>query len=144
MEDDAFFFECDGCGLRFSAVLFEIARQLERVDFASEMSAIHIRKSDTVSAFCSMECRDNSRRAVMAREGVPIRRVDGCGPIAPCAKCGRPVDMTEFHVTYIENDFNLFNPDIWQLIDVDYLAVLCSSCGPDRTALSVSASTQCV
>lgn len=122
MEDDKSSFECDGCGVRFSAVLFEIARQLERVDFASEIPTIHIQDSDALSA---------------------IRRVDGCGPIAPCAKCGRPVDMTKLHVTYVEYGYKVITPQILQPIDFACLAVLCSTCGSDRTTSNVSVSAHC-
>jgi hypothetical protein len=143
MKDDISSFECYGCGVRFSAALFEIARELERVDFASEIPTIHVQDSDALSAFCSIKCRASSRRAVMDREGVPIRPVDRCGPIAPCAKCGRPVDMTKFHVTYVEYGFKVITPQIFQPIDFACLAVLCSNCGPDRTTLNVSVSAQC-
>jgi len=143
MEDDISSFECYGCGARFSAALFEIARELGRVDFASEIPTIHIQDTDVLSAFCSFKCRASSRRPVMDREGVPIRPVDASDPIAPCAKCGRPVDMTKFHVSYTEYGFKVITPQILQPIDFACLAVLCLNCGPDRTTLNVSVSTQC-
>ncbi|MGF6546752.1 hypothetical protein QFZ96_001823 [Paraburkholderia youngii] len=139
MENDALWFECDNCGTRFSAMLFEIARQLERVEFLSTMTSICIRDCDTLSGFCSIECRDSSRRAVMEREDVPIRRVDSFGPIAPCAKCGGPVDMTEFHVTYVENDLEIINPNMMQPTSVECLAVLCSNCWQNKTTSSEAA-----
>lgn len=128
MAASEFFYECDRCRRKFSAMLYEITRQLERVSYNSKMPQIYTSESNALSEYCPRECRDLSRRAVMKCAGVPIWRVDGVGPVLPCAKCGWPVDVTEVHVIYAEIDFEVICESMLQPIGFAYLAVLCSKC----------------
>lgn len=65
----------------------------------------------------------------MEREEVPIRR-PGIGPVESCAKCGGPVDMSEFHLTYIEDEGIDDGLSVSRTINVEYLAVVCKRCCP--------------
>jgi hypothetical protein len=62
-------------------------------------------------------------------------------PIDLCAKCRAPVDMTEFHLTYVESEEVHENSIAIRTVDMDYLAVLCRRCQPaasDKHATSPS------
>ncbi|TCG02932.1 hypothetical protein BZM27_52185 [Paraburkholderia steynii] len=65
----------------------------------------------------------------MASEGVPIRRV-GTTPIEMCAKCGGPVDMSEFHLAYLEDESKIEGLFQARTVSLDYLAVICRQCRP--------------
>ncbi len=121
-------FQCEHCSKMFSEMLFVISKTFERVHFASgDYPEIEIRYGESVANFCSRACLESERAAVMAREGVPIRR-PGIGPVEQCNKCQRPVDMTEFHLTYLESAERILSTTVHQPIDVDYLSVLCRHC----------------
>jgi hypothetical protein len=47
-----------------------------------------------------------------------------------CAKCRGPVDMAEFHLTYIEDEAVYEGPFESRTVNVDYLAVVCRRCRP--------------
>lgn len=127
MHDDDMEFECESCGAMFRGTLYAVDRELERVGFgASNPPVVSIRDSENIANFCSTMCRERGRAAVMAAEGVPIQRV-GVEPIEPCAKCGKPVDLTGWHLTYLDSDTR-FCGSIGQTLGVDYLAVVCSAC----------------
>lgn len=124
-DDDDLEFECESCGKMFSGVLFAIDREFERVAFAAgELPVVSISGSENIANFCSADCRKKGRESVMRAEGVPIQRV-GLGPIETCAKCGGPVDMTGWHLTYLDSDTR-FEGSYPQPLDVDYLAVVCN------------------
>lgn len=121
-------FECEHCGKTFSGSLFDVARESECVEFRDgQLPSVGIRGCEPIAGFCSRECRAQDIRKVMGREGVPIRPV-GLGPIEPCAKCGGPVDMTAFHLTYVASDFKIDDFDHFTVLGVDYLAVVCNRC----------------
>lgn len=93
-------YECFSCNRIFRGRVFEIAREWNRTHFSDGIPEVEIRDSWVLECFCSQDCLNRCREEVMAREGVPIHRPD-IGPIEPCAKCGRPIDMTQFHLTYV-------------------------------------------
>ena len=127
-EDDEMEIECMSCGSMFRGTLYAVDREVKRVAFdASDVPTVHVKESEDIGSLCSVDCRERGRDAVMKAEGVPIRR-PGIGPIESCAKCGRPVDMTNWHRTYLDHDLR-FSGSIGQTLRIDYLAVLCRACG---------------
>lgn len=122
-------YECFACKRRFHARVFTLSKEWERVEYSGEMPSVDISDSYGLECYCSQECLNLRRDAVMADEGVPIHR-PGIGPIEQCAKCRGLVDMEEFHLTYLES-YEVHETDfIIRTIDVDYLAVLCRKCHP--------------
>ena len=122
-------FECETCGVMFREMVYEVAKEIDRVHYReSEVEEVEIHGSENLANFCSKQCRSASLVTVMSREGVPIKRV-GVDPIEPCAKCGGPVDMSDYHLTYVEQDIK-FLPTSTVPQDVDYLAVVCRNCAP--------------
>jgi hypothetical protein len=97
-------FECEHCGTLFDRHLFDIAKSLEQVDYLGPIPSVEVEQEESVANFCSTACRNKKRQTTMQQQGVPLRRI-GIGPIEPCARCGAPVDMTKFHVTFTEKSF---------------------------------------
>lgn len=128
-EDD---YECFTCNRIFKGRVFEIAREWERVHFSESIPEVEIEDSRGLECYCSQLCANLRREEVMAREGVPIRH-PGLGPIEPCSKCGAPIDMTQFHVTYVDSCVDVHG-FVGVSVDVNYLAVVCSTCRPRHEA----------
>lgn len=134
MNDDDIEFECDACGVMFRGTLFGIDREYNKVIYGEQSTEVAVRDSETSAGFCSLACRNLARAAALRREGVPERRV-GIEPIEPCAKCGGPVDMADWHLTFVESDID-FSSGCGQVLDLDYLAVVCKRCdGQERQAV---------
>jgi hypothetical protein len=124
-------FECESCGVMFKETLYGIDREQNKVIFCDKgLLEVDIRSSENIANFCSHSCRERGREAVMRKEQVPERRV-GVEPIEPCAKCGGPVDMSDWHLTYVESDTR-FTGDVGDTLDIDYLVVLCKRCTERR------------
>jgi predicted nucleic-acid-binding Zn-ribbon protein len=122
-------YECFTCSIRFKERVFNIIREWERVHFDTKLPEIEIEDAYGLECYCSQTCLEGRRDEVMEREGVPIRR-PGTGPVESCAKCGGPVDMSEFHLTYIEDEAIDTGMYVSSVINVEYLAVVCNRCRP--------------
>jgi len=122
-------YQCFSCSKRFRSRVFSITREWECVHFEYYLPEIEIENSCGLECYCSFECLSERRAEVMKREGVPIRR-PGLEPIEICAKCGGPVNMAEFHLTYLEDEGLHRGTFGIQTVDVDYLAVVCRQCRP--------------
>lgn len=127
LDDESY--RCFTCNAVFRGRVFEIAREWERTHFSSTIPEVEIVDAYGLECYCSQTCLDARRDMVMAAEAVPIRRVDGIGPVNPCANCGGPVDMTEFHLAYAGMCSDMRGA-MALTVDVDYLAVLCKKCHP--------------
>lgn len=95
-------YECFGCNRTFRSYVFSIDKEWERVEYGSDIPSIEVRQAEGLERYCSPECRTSRRHIVMTKEGVPIR-YPGLGPLELCAKCLAPVNMAEFHLTYLES-----------------------------------------
>jgi hypothetical protein len=92
--------------------------------------------------FCSSACCKQQLGNLLETQGFPghlqHNRVQG-GPIAPCGKCGKPVDMSEHHGAWIKGKVTAdiqhgedATPD-W----VDVLTVVCLNCAETAAKESV-------
>lgn len=137
-------YECFTCNRRFRSALYSISRELERVDYVEAEPVVEISASVGLECYCSQACAASRRSLVMAREGVPISN-PGLGPIEPCSRCGAPVDMTEFHVTYLESYEVHRSAITLDTVSLNYLAVLCRKCRPlqsDRVSATTAAEAE--
>lgn len=141
LEDNEF--ECFTCGAIFKNRVFGISREWERVDYLETMPVVSVADSYGLECYCSERCQKARISEVMERERVPILR-PGLGPIEVCSKCRGSVDMSQFHLTYLEDQVETdgFNATP---IDVGYLAVLCRACAPSEESRTVArhASWEC-
>lgn len=130
-------FECTFCGSLVGDALFDVAREYERMRYKDSSDgfevAIDISTSESLAGFCSKLCRHQGGASVMAtmRIRVPNQR-PAFGPIEVCARCGGPVDMSDWHLVFLESDTNtkwtLVEPD-----EIEYIAVVCRTCAPVST-----------
>ena len=122
-------YECFTCKRKFRSRVFSISKEWDRVDFDDELPCVEIRDAYGIECYCSKYCAVARRHLVMLREGVPITW-PGTEPIELCSKCRAPVDMTEFHLTYVESQEVHESSIVMRTVDMDYLAVLCRKCQP--------------
>ena len=124
-------FQCFACGAHFDGKLFDIAREYIRVIYNSppQLHERDVHSADAIGEFCSSECRERGRSAVLARDGVSIPAMrPGIEPIEICARCSGPVDMSDWHVLITESDLD----ESFRTLDSKYLAVFCATCEPQR------------
>jgi hypothetical protein len=128
LEDDEF--ECYSCGTVFKGIVFGVTFQWERVHYMQNTRMVSAHNSYRWECYCSSECRQARVKQAMQNMAVPIPAIrPGLGPIEVCARCKGPVDMTQLHQAYVEDEVETdgFNSNP---IDVRYLAVVCKACAP--------------
>ena len=130
-------YQCFNCMRVFRSPVFDIAREWNRTHFEEDPPSVEIRGSVGLECYCSRECLNVRRPVVMAAENVPIRR-PGIGSVESCAKCHGTVDMSCFHVAYLESCAEVEDGFILRTVDLDYLAVLCRRCQPYVSTAAVA------
>lgn len=133
--DDAYF--CATCGARFRSPSFDIAREFERTIFYEHGRdpEVEIIGSETIGQFCSEHCRSESRDALLRKEDVRATH-PGIGPLEFCSRCKAPVDMTRFHLTYVEYSLSGdWGSMVAHTSDVVPLAIVCNKCVPPQQRL---------
>ena len=141
MDNEEMEFECETCGAMFRDRLFGVSRAYERVIFSSPdaLEEVHTGYSECIANFCSSACLARGRSAAMRAQCVPIPAVrPGIGPVEACAKCKGPVDMSDWHLTFLEDEIDT-SLNRFQPLNVDYIAVVCRQCAP-RAIAKASAS----
>ncbi len=130
MKAEKIHFECMNCERSFSDRWFEVGRSFERVRFnrPTAMNEVEITDADGIGVFCSRDCRDSCRGALMQNEQVPVPSDrPGIEPVERCAKCTGPVDMSDWHLTYTEGECEEIEFGV-RVNDFDYVAVVCRVC----------------
>ncbi|WP_321954267.1 hypothetical protein [Paraburkholderia bannensis] len=122
-------YECFTCKRRFRCHVFSISKEWDRVDYSGKMPSVEVTGSYGLECYCSSNCCAARRHIVMNKEGVPVR-YPNIGPIELCAKCGSPVNMADYHLTYVESYDEEESSFVLRTIDLVYLAVLCLECRP--------------
>ena len=144
MSTEVMEFECTTCHRMFSSVVFDLSREYDRVIYhrPSALDEVAVADAEGIASFCSQDCRARGTAAVMVEQQVPIpAERPGIEPVESCAKCGGDVDMSEWHLTFVEAeaDFSGFGVE---LANVEYLAVVCRRCAPRAKATMASASSE--
>ncbi|WP_233886395.1 hypothetical protein [Paraburkholderia flagellata] len=121
-------YECFTCGRIFTTRVFEITREWDRVHYCTILPEVEVEEAYGLECYCSQACLVARRANVMANESVPIRPA-GLEPIETCARCAGPVDMSEFHLAYVESE-TMMNGFVGITLDCEYLAVVCNRCLP--------------
>lgn len=112
--------------------MFDVAKEYERTIFHENdnLPEVEIISSVQIGQYCSKECRELARDDLLLRENVHATYPD-IGPLEPCSRCGEPVDMTKFHLTYVESILELNRESMSvSVIEPAVLAVLCNACSP--------------
>lgn len=133
--DEAFF--CETCGKPFRTPMFDVAKEYDRTIFQENdrLPEVEIIGSIEIGQYCSKGCRDRARGDLLLRENVHATYPD-IGPIELCSRCGTPVDMTKFHLTYVESileqEWERMSASVLESV---VLAVLCNACSPPPSRL---------
>lgn len=132
-DDDCFY--CDACNKRFRSPLYDVTKDFERTIFFDEplIPEIDIMGAESIAYFCSPSCRDKKRDQLLTQEDIRATYPE-IGPIESCSRCGAPVDMTEFHLAFVEMDttHDWDRPLLGAKVinDPVTLAVICQKCEP--------------
>lgn len=125
---------CDGCGVPIGSSLQAFALQHHTIEYAlegespDEQAYLTLAGMDIKARFCSSACCKPQLPALLLAHGLPAamahNKLQG-GPLHPCGKCGKPVNMTQPHGAYVR--CKLTPPDEapdW----FDVLALVCVGC----------------
>lgn len=117
--------------------MFDVTKEYERTIFHENdnLPEVEIIGAVAIGQYCSKACRDHARDDLLLRENVHAT-YPNIGPIEPCSRCGKPVDMTKFHLTYVESILE----QEWarmsaNVLESAVLAVLCNACSPPPSRL---------
>lgn len=138
---EAYFGTCNTCGAGLGSRYHSLSRNLERrqydhPDAASKACTIHVLRSDRLEQYCGAECAWVGAYSELNDRGIPLLD-PGEGRVTPCAKCGKPIDLTQPHVAYeLMDQTEIRKP--WLLSvkphDSETVARLCASCDNDFSA----------
>lgn len=131
--DDCFY--CMACNKRFRSPLYDVTKEFERTIFFEEprIPEIDIVGAEVVAGYCSPSCRDQSLAQFLELEQIRATFPD-IGPIEACSRCNSPIDMTQYHLTYVETDTkqdwdrSFFGVEV--IGEPLTLAVVCQKCAP--------------
>lgn len=130
--------KCATCEAPLGAVRYVFALQDHHVEYSrsgetpSDQAVLRPSVMTTSGRYCSSTCCKQQLPERLEGLGLPAHlqhnRVLG-GPICPCGKCGKPVNMTQPHVAVIKGKVLLSasgeeNAPVW----FDILTVLCKDC----------------
>jgi hypothetical protein len=130
--------QCNHCQNALSDRRFYLDRNVQYFSYAGNLDsdgiAEHIQAnvlySESLNHFCSVGCADISVPQILHELGLKILP-PGIGPVATCAKCSGPVDMTAPHVVYsLLEATEVVEPWLTSL-DVhnhEFLCVVCRNC----------------
>lgn len=132
------FYTCMVCEKHFRSPLYEISRGYERTIFfdGDQIPVVEPAGSEGIGTYCSAACLNQDRDKLLLKENVRAT-FPGIGPIEVCSRCGKPVDMVQFHLSWTEEELNCqWGPfiDVLQPINVQSLAVVCQQCAPLNAA----------
>lgn len=133
-------YQCHWCGEMAGETLFAISREFERLCFtglsAGADITIDVDGSESIALFCSRKCRNQGGTAAMATQHVPIPATKpSLVPVEICAICHGPVDMSDWHLSFLKSDTNAWIKQ-HKRNEVKYIAILCRKCAPFRRPLT--------
>lgn len=134
-------FYCMVCERPFYSPLYSITRTVEQMVFypGERPPEADVLSSESTGDYCCQTCLNRDRDRLLMNEGVRVT-FPGPGPIETCSRCGRPVDMTQPHMTWTEEvaavtwgqSLETLQPTSAQLLAVKCLR--CHAAGTNRNA----------
>lgn len=125
---------CHHCGISLLARYWCLDRNIEQVSYSDThgemLATIAVIESVGLMLACGAECADSMVASAMAERGYKCLH-PGDGPVEPCAKCGKPVILTNPHVAYALTSGNEMRAPWATTFDVDHgetVAILCPGC----------------
>ncbi|MEY8689600.1 MAG: hypothetical protein AB9M53_06940 [Leptothrix sp. (in: b-proteobacteria)] len=129
---------CHGeCGEGSRSIAYQVQQvtHLELGDTSDEVAQLTMHEGKTLAVFCCKACCRQVLPGILESVGIPANTpaITHAGPLCACARCGKPVLMTEPHQALAEHQHE---DDIPQVGDRNteaalfkVLAVLCADCG---------------
>ena len=135
MQVDSDHGQCIWCGSRIRQGVFAICCEAERKHFSKSIGMhsadVEVKGLKSIARYCSSRCRRKGREVALTAERIRLPATPpSIGPIEVCARCGGIVDMTKWHVVYLQsNDNTPSHAD--KTYDAKELAVICETCAPN-------------
>lgn len=135
---DNYYGICATCSATLNSRYYSFSRNIERhqytrPDAISQLHTCIVLHSEQLAHYCSPECAEAGTNAELAQRGIPLQ-ITGNGPIEPCSKCGKPINLTVPHATFELMDLTEIRQP-WLLSAQPHgsqtVARLCSSCDGD-------------
>ena len=132
---DTYFGICATCSTTLNSRYHAFNRNIERLQYSPSSAPPQLRScivlhSEQLAHYCSPECAEAGASFVLEQLGIPLQ-ITGNGPIEPCSKCGKPVNLTVPHVAYELMDLTEIRQP-WllsiQAHDSKTVARLCANC----------------
>ena len=127
-------FYCDNCGKRFRSPLYDVSKEYQFTNFydTTRLPEIEIMGAEVIANYCSSNCRKNHRNLILKREKIQATFPD-IGPIEKCSRCHGPVQMTIFHLAFVESvsEQNWEKPMFGvNVLNSQVMSVVCNQCEP--------------
>jgi len=121
---------CSACGKSLCNPVFGLGRQFERTIISSDdsLDEVEVIDANVIAEYCSAACLNSKRDELLAQENIRPTYPD-IGKAVTCSRCGDPVDVTKFHMAWIEEETE-YHEFVVTPINVDVLAVACNRCVP--------------
>jgi hypothetical protein len=125
--------QCTFCGTSIRDGVFAICREAEIMHFSESLglhrAEVEVSGLKSVAKYCSKKCRSRGRKVALSAERIPLPATPpSVGPVEVCAMCGGIVDMSRWHLVYLQSDNALKKTAVGH--DVKELAVVCRKCAP--------------
>lgn len=151
---------CHACGTPLGLSQQAFALQHHTIDYSlrgrtlNEQAYLTLAATQMVARFCSSTCCKAKLGALLKAQGLAEKHQHdkiAAGPIHPCAKCNKPVDMTQPHGAWVRCKQTATWDGVRWCDDepdwFDVLAVVCADCAglseqqaADRVRRAVGAS----
>ncbi|MCZ8016229.1 MAG: hypothetical protein O9274_11065 [Limnobacter sp.] len=130
---------CYACNSELGKAFQALAFQSHRIEYTrqgntpSEQAFMEAEAEYIPAYFCSSNCCKSKLGELLAAQGIAEHfkdnRVYG-GPICPCGKCGKPVNMTQSHNAWVRGKFffSALEEDDRTADWFDVLTVVCKAC----------------
>lgn len=131
-----YFGTCDTCGTAVGSHYQSLSRNVERYQYENpdavspESSTTVILHSERLTQYCKADCAAIGVYNQLSDRGISFAAV-GNGPIEPCSKCARPINLAQANVAYeLMDQTEIRQP--WLLSvethDSEIVARQCSDC----------------
>lgn len=136
---DAQTIACATCDVALDVEHFMFGAQVHHISYVlsgdtpSDQAYMQPSEVTTFVRYCSSECCYQQLASRLEDQGLPghlqHHRVYG-GPIEPCGKCGKPVNLCEPHVAWIKGDVraDIQNGEDAAPHCLDVMTVVCAGC----------------
>ncbi len=131
--------QCETCAVNLTSRYHSLSRHVEQCQYTAsdddntQLTRINILHAEQVTQYCGSECAQIGAYSQLNDRGISLNLV-GDGPITPCSKCSKPMDLTQAHIAYeLMDQTEIRQPWITcaDTHDSETVARVCSNCDGD-------------